>query len=104
MIGWLALPRSGAAYTHKDFAGGTGDIALRVMRAAGAGATGVICDISAKMLEAGRERLAGKPEAPRIVLVQGNAEALPSKQYLQHKCNLTEKGTSAWSKFCWGQF
>jgi demethylmenaquinone methyltransferase/2-methoxy-6-polyprenyl-1,4-benzoquinol methylase len=77
MIGWLAPPRSGAAYAHIDVAGGTGDIALRVIRTAGAGATSVICDISAEMLGAGRGRLAGAPEAPRIGFVQGNAEALP---------------------------
>jgi demethylmenaquinone methyltransferase/2-methoxy-6-polyprenyl-1,4-benzoquinol methylase len=77
MIGWLAPPRSGAPYAHIDVAGGTGDIALRVIRAAGVGATAVICDISAEMLEAGRGRLAGASEASRIDLVQGNAEALP---------------------------
>jgi demethylmenaquinone methyltransferase/2-methoxy-6-polyprenyl-1,4-benzoquinol methylase len=74
LIGWLAPPKSARAYALLDVAGGTGDIASRFLKASGAGARAVICDISAEMLNVGRER-AGEGE--RLAFVQGNAEALP---------------------------
>jgi demethylmenaquinone methyltransferase / 2-methoxy-6-polyprenyl-1,4-benzoquinol methylase len=77
LVGWLAPPRSATPFTHLDVAGGTGDVALRVMRAAGAGASSTICDISGEMLAAGQRRIARTDQAQRIAFVQGNAEALP---------------------------
>ena len=74
VIGWLAPPKSARPFALLDVAGGTGDIAQRFLQASGSGARAVICDISAEMLKAGRER-AGEGE--RLVFVQGNAEALP---------------------------
>jgi demethylmenaquinone methyltransferase/2-methoxy-6-polyprenyl-1,4-benzoquinol methylase len=74
VIGWLAPPKSARPFALLDVAGGTGDIAQRFLQASGSGARAVICDISAEMLTAGRER-AGEGE--RLVFVQGNAEALP---------------------------
>lgn len=74
VISWLAPPKSARSFTLLDVAGGTGDIASRFLQATGTGARAVICDISAEMLKAGRER-AGEGE--RLVFVQGNAEALP---------------------------
>lgn len=77
LVNWLMPPRRAAPWHHLDVAGGTGDIALRVMRAAGPNARSIICDISGEMLEAGRRRLAKMPEGERITFVEGNAEALP---------------------------
>jgi len=77
LVGWLAPPRRDAAYAHLDVAGGTGDVALRVVRAAGASAKSTICDISGEMLRAGQRRIGLLPEAKKIGFVQGNAEALP---------------------------
>ncbi len=77
LVNWLMPPRSAAPWHHLDVAGGTGDIALRVMRAAGANARSINCDISGEMLEAGRRRLAKLPEGERITFVEGNAETLP---------------------------
>ena len=74
VIGWLAPPKSARPFALLDVAGGTGDIAQRFLQASGTGSRAVICDISAEMLKAGRER-AGEGE--RLVFVQGNAEALP---------------------------
>jgi demethylmenaquinone methyltransferase / 2-methoxy-6-polyprenyl-1,4-benzoquinol methylase len=74
LVAWLAPPKSAVPYTLLDVAGGTGDVAMRVLEAAGPGTSAVICDISAEMIEAGRAR-AG--EAERLSLVQGNAEDLP---------------------------
>ena len=77
LAGWLAPPRGAARFAHLDVAGGTGDVALRVMRAAGQGATSVICDISAAMLAAGQRRIGRTDQAEKISFVQGNAEVLP---------------------------
>ncbi len=74
LIGWLAPPKSAVPYALLDVAGGTGDIASRFLSACGSGGRAVICDISAEMIEAGRERLDG---IERLAFVQGNAESLP---------------------------
>ena len=73
LVSWLSPPKSGVPYTILDVAGGTGDVALRALKASGAGASAVICDISAEMIEAGRARGGGA----RLTFVRGNAEALP---------------------------
>jgi demethylmenaquinone methyltransferase/2-methoxy-6-polyprenyl-1,4-benzoquinol methylase len=77
LVGWLAPPRGAGPYAHLDVAGGTGDVALRVMRAAGNAANSIICDISEEMLAAGQRRIARTEQAPKIGFVRGNAEALP---------------------------
>jgi demethylmenaquinone methyltransferase/2-methoxy-6-polyprenyl-1,4-benzoquinol methylase len=75
LVAWLAPPKSAVPYALLDVAGGTGDVALRVLEASGPAASAVICDISAEMIEVGRAR--GNSEAGRLSFVQGNAEALP---------------------------
>jgi demethylmenaquinone methyltransferase/2-methoxy-6-polyprenyl-1,4-benzoquinol methylase len=74
LVGWLAPPKGAVPYALLDVAGGTGDVAMRVLDAAGPGTSAVICDISAEMIEAGRARAGGRP---RLAFVQGNAEDLP---------------------------
>lgn len=73
----LNPPRSDAPFRALDLAGGTGDVALRLVRAGGAGTTVVICDISAEMLEVGRRKVEAAGLGERISLVEGNAEMLP---------------------------
>ena len=75
-VAWLAPPRHDGAYAHLDVAGGTGDIAARVLKVAGAGARSIVCDISGEMLAVGRERMA-PGDLDRLVFLQANAEALP---------------------------
>lgn len=75
LVSWLAPPKSAVPYALLDVAGGTGDIALRVLEASGPGASAVICDISAEMIEIGRTR--GEGEGRRLSFVRGNAEGLP---------------------------
>ncbi|MGE0698751.1 MAG: bifunctional demethylmenaquinone methyltransferase/2-methoxy-6-polyprenyl-1,4-benzoquinol methylase UbiE [Hyphomicrobiaceae bacterium] len=70
-------PRGEAPFRVLDLAGGTGDVALRIVRAGGTGTTAVICDISPEMLEIGRRKVDAAGLADRITLVEGNAEALP---------------------------
>jgi demethylmenaquinone methyltransferase/2-methoxy-6-polyprenyl-1,4-benzoquinol methylase len=74
LVAWLAPPKSAAPFAVLDVAGGTGDVARRVLEAAGSGTSAVICDISAEMIEAGRAR---GGEGDRLSFVSGNAEDLP---------------------------
>src|ERR671912_1913277 len=70
----LSPPRT-RAFRHLDVAGGTGDIAFRVLDAGGALTHVTVLDINGEMLKVGRER-AARYEG-RIAFVEGNAEALP---------------------------
>jgi demethylmenaquinone methyltransferase / 2-methoxy-6-polyprenyl-1,4-benzoquinol methylase len=58
-----------------DLAGGTGDIAFRVIEAGNTRAT--VIDINADMLAVGRTRAAERGLDEAIAFVEGNAEALP---------------------------
>jgi demethylmenaquinone methyltransferase/2-methoxy-6-polyprenyl-1,4-benzoquinol methylase len=75
LINWLA-PSRREALALLDVAGGTGDIARRFLDAAGPQSSATICDISAEMLKAGRDKL-GKRFGDRLRFVQGNAQTLP---------------------------
>jgi len=55
-----------------DIAGGTGDVALRVIKAGGAETRVTVCDINADMLAIGRERATAA-----VTFIEANAEALP---------------------------
>ena len=70
-------PRSDRAFSLLDLAGGTGDIALRVIEAGGAGTRAIVCDINEEMMGVGRERVAQRGRDDAIAFRQGNAEALP---------------------------
>jgi demethylmenaquinone methyltransferase / 2-methoxy-6-polyprenyl-1,4-benzoquinol methylase len=73
LVSWLSPPKSAAPFALLDVAGGTGDVALRALKVSGPGASAVICDISAEMIEEARARAT----AARLRFVRGNAEALP---------------------------
>jgi demethylmenaquinone methyltransferase / 2-methoxy-6-polyprenyl-1,4-benzoquinol methylase len=60
-----------------DIAGGTGDVALRVIAAGGERTRATVCDINADMLAIGRQRAAASGLAERLTFAEGNAEALP---------------------------
>jgi demethylmenaquinone methyltransferase / 2-methoxy-6-polyprenyl-1,4-benzoquinol methylase len=60
-----------------DVAGGTGDIAFRVVEAGGAGTRATVCDISVEMLTVGRERALERGPDAEVSFVEGNAEHLP---------------------------
>jgi len=76
MITALNPPRGDQPFALLDAAGGTGDIAFRAAKAAGAGFRATVCDINSDMLTVGRERAARHLEE-RVSFVEGNAEALP---------------------------
>ncbi len=69
-------PRSERAFAVLDVAGGTGDIAFRVVAAAGPGTQATVCDINGNMLAVGRARAAER-RIDNVAFVEGNAEALP---------------------------
>ena len=60
-----------------DVAGGTGDIAFRILRRVGEGADVTVCDINPAMLEVGRDRAADKGLLRGLTWTTGDAEALP---------------------------
>jgi demethylmenaquinone methyltransferase / 2-methoxy-6-polyprenyl-1,4-benzoquinol methylase len=76
-VTWLDPPRSAHPWRLIDVAGGTADIALRVVAAGGSGVTATLCDISPEMVAVGRRRVEAAGLGERIGLTVGNAEALP---------------------------
>jgi demethylmenaquinone methyltransferase/2-methoxy-6-polyprenyl-1,4-benzoquinol methylase len=77
LVAWLAPPKSAHRFDLVDVAGGTGDIAQRVLEAGGPGCAAVLCDINPAMVEVGRKRLTQAGLGGRIAFAIGNAEALP---------------------------
>jgi len=60
-----------------DIAGGTGDVAFRVIAAGGEATRATVCDINAEMLAVGRERAAARGLTGIVGFAEANAEALP---------------------------
>jgi demethylmenaquinone methyltransferase/2-methoxy-6-polyprenyl-1,4-benzoquinol methylase len=70
-------PKGQRPFRMLDLAGGTGDVALRVIAAAGSHTHVTVADINPDMLSVGRERAAEQGAADAIEFVEANAEALP---------------------------
>jgi len=70
-------PRSDKKFALLDLAGGTGDVAIRVVEAGGPGTRVTVCDINAEMLAVGAERAAARGHDGAVTFEQGNAEQLP---------------------------
>ena len=70
-------PKSERPLVLLDLAGGTGDIAFRVVEAGGPATRATVIDINADMLQVGRERADELGLDAEIAFVEGNAEALP---------------------------
>ncbi len=60
-----------------DIAGGTGDVALRVIKAGGEQTRATVCDINADMLDIGRRRAVARALDGVVTFTEANAEALP---------------------------
>ena len=60
-----------------DIAGGTGDVAFRLIAAGGEQTRVTVCDINPDMLSVGRERAARDRRGDAVTFTEGNAEALP---------------------------
>jgi demethylmenaquinone methyltransferase/2-methoxy-6-polyprenyl-1,4-benzoquinol methylase len=63
-------------FAFLDIAGGTGDVAFRVIEAGGEPTRVTVCDINTDMLAVGRERAAAR-RFRAVTFAKGNAEALP---------------------------
>jgi demethylmenaquinone methyltransferase / 2-methoxy-6-polyprenyl-1,4-benzoquinol methylase len=72
-----ANPPKNRDFALLDIAGGTGDVATRVIAAGGERTKATVCDISADMLAVGRERAAARGLGESLTFIEGNAEALP---------------------------
>ncbi|MEP7030381.1 MAG: bifunctional demethylmenaquinone methyltransferase/2-methoxy-6-polyprenyl-1,4-benzoquinol methylase UbiE [Pseudolabrys sp.] len=69
-------PKSGREFALLDLAGGTGDVAFRVVEAGGPGTRVTVCDINAEVLAVGDERAAERGHDGVVTFEQGNAEEL----------------------------
>jgi demethylmenaquinone methyltransferase / 2-methoxy-6-polyprenyl-1,4-benzoquinol methylase len=77
-------PPKAKPFRHLDVAGGTGDVAFRMLKAGGPQTDVTVLDVNAEMLSVGRERADRLfPDDPRIRFVEGNAEELdlPSSSF-----------------------
>lgn len=73
----LNPPRGKQTFRLLDMAGGTGDIALRVLQNAGPNVTAVLADINPEMLKVAERRVQDAGFEARISIEEVNAEALP---------------------------
>ena len=77
LVTMLNPPRDDRPFAVLDVAGGTGDIAFRIVERAGAGTRVTVCDINSDMLAVGRERADERGLDGLVTFTAGNAEALP---------------------------
>jgi demethylmenaquinone methyltransferase / 2-methoxy-6-polyprenyl-1,4-benzoquinol methylase len=70
-------PPKNLPFALLDVAGGTGDVAVRVIERGGPQTRATVCDINAAMLDVGRERAAARVLGDAITFAEANAEALP---------------------------
>ncbi|WP_442579581.1 bifunctional demethylmenaquinone methyltransferase/2-methoxy-6-polyprenyl-1,4-benzoquinol methylase UbiE [Mesorhizobium sp. ASY16-5R] len=76
MVAWLNPPRR-AGWRSLDVAGGTGDIAFRIVDASAGNAEATVLDINGSMLAVGRERAVKRRLEDNVDFVEANAEELP---------------------------
>jgi len=72
-------PPKSRPFTLIDIAGGTGDVAFRVIAAGGKETRATVCDINPDMLAVGAGRAATRGLGDRVAFTEANAEALPFK-------------------------
>jgi demethylmenaquinone methyltransferase / 2-methoxy-6-polyprenyl-1,4-benzoquinol methylase len=70
-------PKGATPFRLVDVAGGTGDIAFRVIDAGGSATNVTVVDINPEMLAVGRGRAVERGYDDVVSFVEGNAEALP---------------------------
>ena len=76
MVAWLNPPKR-PGWRVLDVAGGTGDIAFRIVEASDRLAHATVLDINGSMLAVGRDRAEKKGIAEQVEFVEANAEELP---------------------------
>ncbi len=83
LVSKLRPPLSSQKYSVLDVAGGTGDIAFRIVEAGGSGIEVTVADINGEMLKVGRERAEAHGLAQAVRFAEVNAESLsfPDKHF-----------------------
>ncbi len=76
MVAWLNPPKR-PGWRVLDVAGGTGDIAFRIVESSGRNAHATVLDINGSMLSVGRDRAEKNGLAAQVDFVEANAEELP---------------------------
>jgi demethylmenaquinone methyltransferase/2-methoxy-6-polyprenyl-1,4-benzoquinol methylase len=76
MVAWLNPPKR-AGWKALDVAGGTGDIAFRIVEASNRAAHVTVLDINGSMLAVGRDRATRHHVAENVDFIEANAEELP---------------------------
>ncbi|MEQ1940693.1 bifunctional demethylmenaquinone methyltransferase/2-methoxy-6-polyprenyl-1,4-benzoquinol methylase UbiE [Mesorhizobium sp. CN5-321] len=76
LVAWLNPPKR-PGWKVLDVAGGTGDVAFRILEASGRQAHATVLDINGSMLSVGRDRAEKNGLAPHVDFVEANAEELP---------------------------
>lgn len=77
MVSTIAPPRGNREWKSLDVAGGTGDIAFRLVEQGGSGVHTTVFDINSSMLEVGQARAEKLGLSDKLTFVEGNAEELP---------------------------
>ena len=77
LVSKVRPPQSARGFRLLDLAGGTGDVAFRVVKAGGTGTRAVVADINTDMLAVGRERAQKAGLDGKVEFTEANAEALP---------------------------
>jgi demethylmenaquinone methyltransferase/2-methoxy-6-polyprenyl-1,4-benzoquinol methylase len=70
-------PPKDLPFSVLDIAGGTGDVAFRIVDSGGAQTRVTVCDINADMLAVGRERALRSGAEQSVTFTEANAEELP---------------------------
>jgi demethylmenaquinone methyltransferase/2-methoxy-6-polyprenyl-1,4-benzoquinol methylase len=70
-------PPKNLPFALLDIAGGTGDVAFRVLDRGGEQTRAMVCDINADMLDVGRERAGVCARGDAVTFTEANAETLP---------------------------
>jgi demethylmenaquinone methyltransferase / 2-methoxy-6-polyprenyl-1,4-benzoquinol methylase len=81
-------PKNDRPFELLDVAGGTGDIAFRVVTEGAAGTRATVVDVNEDMLAVGRERAAERGLDDAVEFVAGNAEALPVADRRYDACSI----------------
>ena len=81
-------PRNDRPFALIDVAGGTGDVAFRVVDAGGSGTRARVVDVIPDMLAVGRARAAERGLDDLVDFIEGNAEALPAADQQYDACSI----------------
>ena len=77
MVSSVAPPKNDRVWKSLDVAGGTGDIAFRIVERGGINVHTTVFDINSSMLQVGAARAEQRGLSEKLKFVEGNAEELP---------------------------